>query len=90
MFDNTRVDPWHLFIGPSKYISKFFKELHVDQDFFWRTICTDIYVFNLTKGTRDVDVDDRRNTRHVVGRELLITAIDYPRDALGLEYAKDD
>jgi hypothetical protein len=65
MFDNTRVDPWNLFIGPSKYVSEFLEELIVDQDFFWRTICTDIYIFNLTRGTRDVDLDGRRNTHHI-------------------------
>ena len=48
-----------------QYISKFFEEVGVDQNLFWQTICTYIYVLNFSRGMRDVDRDGRRNTCHI-------------------------
>jgi hypothetical protein len=42
-----------------------FEELGVDQNFFWHAICTDIYIFNLDKNTRDINSYGRRDTHHV-------------------------
>jgi hypothetical protein len=44
---------------------KFLEEFGVDQNFFWRTICTDVYIFNLARDTRDIDHDGRGDTHHV-------------------------
>ena len=37
----------------------------MDQSLLWQTICTYIYIFYLARGTRDIDLYGRRNTRHI-------------------------
>ena len=65
MYDDAWIDPWHLLVGPSEYISKFFEERRKGLNLFFRARWAYMNVFDYPRFNRYIYRNGWRNDSQI-------------------------